>query len=79
MRRRDSEPYERLLVQWKTKREVVNACHRALHFLTPDMSDAPERRRDLNQKIATTLVTLRQTTDRLHQYEEGRAESLVES
>jgi hypothetical protein len=73
MRGQDSDPYERLLVQWKTKRELVNTYHRALHFVTPDLGDATERRRDLNQKIATTLVTLRRTTDQLHQCEEWRA------
>jgi hypothetical protein len=78
MRGQDSEPYERVLVQWETKREVVEAYHRALKFLTPDLGDAPERRRDLNQKIAATLAALRPTTDRLHLYEEGRAESLME-
>jgi hypothetical protein len=79
MRGEDSEPYERLLVQWEARRQVVNTCHRALKFLTPDLGDAPKRRRDLNRRIATTLVALRQTTDRLHQYEESRTESLVEA
>jgi hypothetical protein len=72
-----SDSYEQLLGEWQAKRELVDAYHRALHFLASDLGDSPERlqarRRDLNQKMATTLVAARQTTDRLQRFEEGRA------
>jgi hypothetical protein len=71
------DSYEQLLVEWQSRRELVDAYHRALHFLTSDLDDSPERlqarRRDLNQKMATTLVAARQTTDRLQRFEQGRA------
>jgi hypothetical protein len=72
-----SDSYEHLLGEWQAKREMVDAYHRALYFLTSDLDDSPERlrarRRDLNQKMATALVSVRQTTDRLQRFEEGRA------
>jgi hypothetical protein len=75
MRGQTSDSYEQLLVDWQAKRELVDAYHRALHFLISDLGDSPERlqarRRDLNHKMATTLVAIRQTTDRLQRFEHG--------
>lgn len=77
MRGQTSDSYEQLLGEWQAKRELVNAYHRALHFLASDLGDSPERlqarRRDLNHKMATTLVAVRETTDRLQRVEEARS------
>jgi hypothetical protein len=74
-----SDSYEQLLGEWQAKREIVDAYHRALHFLASTLDDSPERlqarRRDLNHKMATTLVSVRQTTDRLQRIEEARSEA----
>lgn len=69
-----SDSYEQLLGEWQAKRELVDAYHRALHFLASDLGDTPEdlqaRRQDLNHKMATTLVAIRQTTNRLQSIEQ---------
>jgi hypothetical protein len=75
MREQTRGPYLRLLTEWQARREVVNAYHRALRFLTPYKADAPERQRDLNKKLVTALVALRQATGQMPRYKQGHAAS----
>jgi hypothetical protein len=79
MRGQTRDSYEQLLGEWQARRELVDAYHRALHFLTPDLGDSSERllarRRDLNHKMAFSLAAARQTSDRLQRIEEARSEA----
>ena len=72
-----SDSYEQLLGEWQARRELVDAYHRALRFLISDLGHSSEhlqtQRRDLNHKIAATLVAVRQTTDQLQRFEQEGA------
>ena len=50
-----SHPCDELLQQWQAKREVANYYFRALLRLRPDAPDAPQRRRELNEKVVDAL------------------------
>lgn len=77
MRAQTSDPYERLLAEWQARRELVDAYHRALRFLTLDIGAAPqrqrERRQQLHEKLLIALKALRQASDQLRRFEQGRA------
>jgi DNA-dependent RNA polymerase auxiliary subunit epsilon len=65
--------YMELLAQWQARREVVNVYHRAIRFLAPLSGAAPQRRRELIEKLANALIALRQASDQLQRYEQERA------
>jgi hypothetical protein len=70
MRDQTTAAYTRLLTEWQARREVVNAYHRALRFLMSYRADAPQRQRELNEKLVIALLALRQASEQLRQYEQ---------
>ena len=69
MREQASDPCDRLLQEWRFRREVVDSYHRALRFLTLDSRKASQRQQDrlreLNEKLSTALGALRRASDQL--------------
>jgi hypothetical protein len=72
-----SDPCEALLQEWHFRYEMVNAYHRASRFLALDSHEASlqqrERMRELNEKLSSALIALRQASDQLRICEQEQA------
>ncbi len=75
MREQTNGSYMRLLTEWQVRRELVNTYHRALGLLAQFRGVAPQRQQELQEKLVSALIALRQASEQLRRYEQGRAES----
>jgi hypothetical protein len=69
------DPYERLLVEWQSRRTLVDAYHRSLRFLMAHNGDAPKEQQELVEKLGVALTALRQTNDQMQRYEQDHMAS----
>ena len=60
-----SHPCDELLQQWQAKRELANYYFTALLRLSPDASDALQRRQELNEKVFDALLSWKQVDEQL--------------
>lgn len=65
MSKQIGHPCDDLLQQWQGKRELANYYFRALLRLSPDAPDAPQRRRELNEKVVDALYAWQQVEEQL--------------
>lgn len=73
MDEQDEQLHEQLLREWHFRREMVNYYSGALLRLLPDDRDVHRRRRDLNAKLALTVLALIQVSDQLQAHERCHA------
>ncbi len=60
-----NHPCHELLQQWQGKRELANYYFTALLRLSPDASDALQRRQELNEKVFDALLSWKQVDEQL--------------
>jgi hypothetical protein len=58
-------PCDGLLQQWQAKRETANFYFTALLRLSPDTSEALQRRKELNDKVFEALLSWKHVDDQL--------------
>lgn len=58
-------PCDGLLQQWQAKRETANFYFTALLHLSPDTSEALQRRQELNDKVFEALLSWKHVDDQL--------------
>jgi hypothetical protein len=58
-------PCDGLLKQWQAKREAANFYFTALLRLSPDTSEALQRRKELNDKVFEALLAWKHVDDQL--------------
>jgi hypothetical protein len=65
MNEQTNHPCNELLQLWQGKRETANFYFTTLLRLSPDASDALQRRQELNEKVIETLLAWKQVDDQL--------------
>jgi hypothetical protein len=65
MNRQASHPCNELLQLWQSRRETANFYFTALLRLSPDATDAIQRREELNQKVFDALLSWKHVDDQL--------------
>ncbi|HYX50727.1 MAG TPA: hypothetical protein VE843_13340 [Ktedonobacteraceae bacterium] len=60
-----NHPCDELLQQWQAKREAANFYFTALLRLSPNTSEALQRRQELNDKVLESLMAWKHIDDQL--------------
>jgi hypothetical protein len=65
MNRQVNHPCDELLQQWQIKREAANFYFTALLRLSPDTSEALQRRQELNDRVIEAMLAWKAVDDQL--------------